>query len=116
LSSVQRYIDDRDRLPFPIFEIEYGSGSAGRDFTWMFVLGSRFNPYRYFSSEFHERRMQNGHDVQTIMIGVAHRQHGGSFLRLAWDPRISVLNSSTTDTETRVSSCFHEIGSLTEQF
>jgi hypothetical protein len=58
---------DRDKLPFPIFEIEYGSGFAGRDFTWMpmqaTIHGSRFNPYRYFSLEFQERRMQTGHDI-----------------------------------------------------
>jgi hypothetical protein len=50
------------------------------------------------------------------MIGVARHQHGGSFLRLAWDPRISILDSSTINTKTRVSSCFNEIGSLTKQF
>jgi hypothetical protein len=111
---------DRDKLPFLIFEIEYGSGFAGRDFTWMSmqvtIHGSRFIPYRYFNLEFQERRMQIGHDGQTVMIRVAQRQHGGSFLRLAWDPGISVLDSSTTDTKTRVSFCFHEIGSLVEQF
>jgi hypothetical protein len=37
--------------------------------------------------------MQIGHDGQTIMIRVAYRQHGGPFLRLAWDPGISVLDS-----------------------
>jgi hypothetical protein len=50
------------------------------------------------------------------MIRVAQRQHGGSFLRLAWDPGISVLDSSTADTEARASFFFHEIGSLVEQF
>jgi hypothetical protein len=48
--------NDRDRLPFPIFEIEYGSGFAACDFTWMpmqaTIHGSRFIPYRYFSLEF----------------------------------------------------------------
>jgi hypothetical protein len=60
--------------------------------------------------------MQIGHDGQAVIIRVEQRQHGGSFLRLAWDPGISVLDSSTTDTETRVNFCFHEISSLVEQF
>jgi hypothetical protein len=110
---------DRDKLPFLVFEIEHGSGSTGRDFTWMFVQdtihGSRFISYRYFNLEFQERRMQTGHDGQMIMIKVVQQQHGGSFLRLAWDPRISVLDNST-DTEVRAIFCFHEIGSLVEKF
>jgi hypothetical protein len=40
------------------------------------------------------------------MIRVAQRQHGGSFLRLAWDPGISIVDSSTTDTEARASFSF----------
>jgi hypothetical protein len=51
------------------------SGSAGCDFTWMYVQatihGSRFIPYRYFSLEFQERRMQVGHDGRMVMIRVA---------------------------------------------
>jgi hypothetical protein len=98
---------DRDKLPFPIFEIEYGSGFADCDFTRMHmqatIHGGRFNPYWYFSLEFQERRMQTGHDSLTIMIRVAQRQHGGPFLRLAWDPGISILDSSTADTETVMS-------------
>jgi hypothetical protein len=111
---------DRDRLPSLIFVIEYGSGFAGRDFTWRpmqtTIHGSRFIPYRYFILEFQERRMQTRHDGQMVMIRVVQHQHGGSFLRLAWDPGISVLDSSTTDTEARASFFFHEIGSLAEQF
>jgi hypothetical protein len=56
-----------------------------------------------FSSEFQERRMQTGHDCQTIMIRVAQHQHGGPFLRLAWDPGISVLEFSANGTEARIS-------------
>jgi hypothetical protein len=37
-------------------------------------------------------------------------------MRLAWDPRISVLDSSTADMEARANFFFHEIGSLVEQF
>jgi hypothetical protein len=66
--------------------------------------------------EFQERRMQSGHDGRMVMIRVAQRQHGGSFLRLAWDPGISVLDSPTADTEARASFFFHEIGFLVEQF
>jgi hypothetical protein len=95
---------DWDKLPSPIFVIEYGSGFAGRDFTWRpmqtTIHGSRSIPYRYFSLEFQERRIPMGHDGWTVMIRVVQRQHGGSFLRLAWDPGILVLVSSTTDTET----------------
>jgi hypothetical protein len=46
------------------------------------------------------------------MIRVEQHQHGGPFLRLAWDPRISVVDSSTADMEVRANFFFHEIGSL----
>jgi hypothetical protein len=36
------------------------------------------------------------------MIRVAQHQHGGSFMRLAWDPGITLFSSSTTDIEERV--------------
>jgi hypothetical protein len=42
-------------------------------------------------------------------------QHGGPFLRLAWDPRISILDYSTTNMEVRISFFFHEIGSLVDK-
>jgi hypothetical protein len=58
--------------------------------------------------------MQTGHDGRTIMIRVAQRQHGGSFLRLAWDLGIPLLDYSIADTEARVSFFFQEIGSLVE--
>lgn len=32
--------------------------------------------------------MQSRHNGQTIMIKAAQHQHGGSFLRLTWDPGI----------------------------
>jgi hypothetical protein len=111
---------DRDKLPSPIFMIKYGSGFAGHDFTWRpmktTIHGSRFNSYRYFNLEFQERRMHIGHDGWTIVIIVEQHEHGGSFLRLAWDPHISVLDSSTVDTEVRANFGFHEIGSLVENF
>jgi hypothetical protein len=92
---------DRDRLHFPIFEIKYGSGFAGHDFTWMptriTIHGSRFSPYRYFNLQFQERSMQIGDNDRTVMIRVAQHQHGGSFLRLAWDPMISVLDRRSTE-------------------
>jgi hypothetical protein len=50
------------------------------------------------------------------MIRVAQHQHGGSFMRLAWDLGISVLDSSTANTEARANFFFHEIGSLVEKF
>ena len=49
-----------------------------------------FNPYRYFSMGFWERRIQYGNDGRTVMIRVVQRQHGRSFLILAWDPVIPV--------------------------
>jgi hypothetical protein len=68
---------DRDRLPFLIFEIEYGSGLADHEFTWLPMSttfhGSRFIPYRYVNMEFQERRMQSGIDGQIIMIRVMQR-------------------------------------------
>jgi hypothetical protein len=78
--------------------------------------GSRVSPYRYVSMEFQERRIQSGHDGRTIMIRVAQCQHGGSFLRLSCDSRISVLDNPTSDTEVRASFFFHEIGFLVEKF
>jgi hypothetical protein len=50
------------------------------------------------------------------MIRVAQHQRGGSFLRIAWDPEISVGDSATVDMEVRASFFLHEIGSLAEQF
>jgi hypothetical protein len=49
------------------------------------VVGSPL--LRYFILKFQERRMQRlGMMVEMVMIRVdTHRQHGGSFLRLAWD-------------------------------
>jgi hypothetical protein len=78
------------------------------------VVGSTLT--KYFSLEFQDRRMQIGHDSRTIMIGVAQRQHGGTFLRLARDPRISVVDNSAADTEARAIFFFHEVGCLVENF
>jgi hypothetical protein len=68
--SIDQYI-----FPFSIFEIKYGSGFAGCNFTWMPILvtihGSIFNPYMYFILYFQERRMQTHHDDWMIMIIVA---------------------------------------------
>jgi hypothetical protein len=50
------------------------------------------------------------------MIRVVQRQHDESFLRIAWDPRISVRDSATTDTEARAIFFSHDIGSLAEQY
>jgi hypothetical protein len=113
-------VSDWDRLPFLIFRIGYDSGFIGRDFTWMpmptTIHDSRFIPYRYVSMELQERGMQSGHDGWMTMIRVVQHQHGGSFLRIAWDPGISVGDSATVDTEVRASFFLHEIGSLAEQF
>jgi hypothetical protein len=47
---------DQDRLIFSIFKIEYGSGFASHDYTWMPMSttshGSRVSPYRHVSMEF----------------------------------------------------------------
>ena len=50
------------------------------------------------------------------MIRVVQHQHGGSFLRIAWDPKISVRDSVVVDMERRDSFFLHDIGSLAEQF
>jgi hypothetical protein len=70
-----------------------------------------------------ERRMYFGNDGKTIMIRVAHCQHGGLFMRLAWDPGITWFGSSISDREGRASSHFQEfshmvlwVGSLEETF
>jgi hypothetical protein len=113
-------VNNQDKLPSPIFEIEYDSVFAGRDFTrrpmQTTIHDSRSIPYKYFGLESQERRIHKGHDDQTIMIRMVQCQHGGSFLRLAWDPGISVLVSPIADTEIGASIFFHEIGSLVEQY
>jgi hypothetical protein len=118
--DAKTYSTWRDRFSLPIHKIEFGNGFANLDFTEMpfqdMVHGSGFSPYRYFSVGFQERRMQTRHVGLTVMIRVMQRQHGGSFLRLSWDLGISLLDNSATNTETRVGFCFHEIGSLAEQF
>jgi hypothetical protein len=71
---------------------------------------------------FQERRAQYEHGDRAIMIRVAQLQHGRSFLRLAWDPGITLFSNSTTDT--KESRCYfqefttrvHGIGFLEEQF
>jgi hypothetical protein len=77
-----------------------GSGFADLDFIELplqvMSLVSRFISYRYFSRGFQERRLQYEHIGQTVMIRVEQRQHDGPFRRLAWDPGITGLSSSTT--------------------
>jgi hypothetical protein len=66
--------------------------------------------------------MQSRYDGQTIMIRVAQHQHGGSFLRLSWDPGITLFSSSVTDKEERrfyfqeFTTGVHGIGFLEEKF
>jgi hypothetical protein len=60
--------------------------------------------------------VQVGHNGWTVMIRVVQRQHGGSFLRLDLDPKISILDNSVADTEARASFFFHDIGYPIEQF
>jgi hypothetical protein len=48
------------------------------------------------------------------MIRVAQHQRGGSFMRISWDPRISVGDNVVVDTEVRANFCSHEVGSLDE--
>jgi hypothetical protein len=78
------------------------------------IHDSRLSPYRCINMELQEREMQSRHDGQMTMIRVAQHQRGGSFLRIAWDPGISVGDSATVDMEARASFFSHEIGSLAE--
>jgi hypothetical protein len=78
------------------------------------IHDSIFIPYRYFRWEYQGRKRKNRHCSWTIMIRVAQHQCGGFFIRLAWDPEISILDDSTTDTEVRANFFFHDIGSLEE--
>ena len=43
--------------------------------------------------------MQSQYDDKTIMIRVVKHQHGGISLRSVWDPRITVFDKLTTDTD-----------------
>jgi hypothetical protein len=111
--------NDRDKLPSLIFEIEYGNVFTGHDFTMRpmqtTIHDSRSIHYKYFGLESQERRIMKGHDDQMFMIRMAQRQHGGSFMRLAWDPVISILVSPIADTEIGSNIFFHAIGSLVEK-
>ena len=49
------------------------------------------------------------------MIRVAQRQPSGLFLRLTWDPGISLLDNLVANIEVAASVYFHEIGSLVGQ-
>lgn len=73
------------------------------------------NFYRHCNLGFQERRMQMGHDGWIVMNKVAQPQHGGLFLRFAWDPGIAILDNSVAGIEGRTSSCLHEFGSIVEQ-
>jgi hypothetical protein len=42
------------------------------------------------------------HEGQIFMIGVAQRQHGGSFLGIGWDLRTSWIGSIATSIDGRV--------------
>jgi hypothetical protein len=75
------------------------------------IMDSGCDPLRHYNLW-----MQSGHNVQSTMIKVAEHQRGGSFLRIAWDPRISVGDSVAIDMEERSNFSSHEIGSLTEQY
>lgn len=44
---------------------------------------------------FQDRGAQLGHDGLIVMIRVVQCQHGGFFLRLTWNPRITLVCSST---------------------
>jgi hypothetical protein len=58
------------------------------------IQDSGFSPFREFSFGFQERMMKNGHVVLMVMIRVAQHHHGGTFLVLFWDPKITFLDSS----------------------
>jgi hypothetical protein len=85
------------------------------------IQDSEFSPFRDFSLGVQERRAQSEHGDQTIMIRGVQHQHDGSSWRLAWDPGITVFDSSTTDTDEMASFHFleftlgmHRIGCLEE--
>jgi hypothetical protein len=94
-----------------MFDFRVGS----YDFTkihWLgIILDSGCDPLRHYILW-----MQSGHDGRTTMIRVAQHQRGGSFPRIAWDPRISVRDSVTVGMEARANFFLHDIGSLEEQF
>ena len=58
--------------------------------------------------------MQAWHETWMVMIRVMQLQHGGPFI----NPNISILDISTTDTDTRASFGFHNMNSIliVEQF
>jgi hypothetical protein len=117
----------RDNFFLLLPRIKFGSGFADFDFIEMpwqdMTRGSGFSSYNYLSLGFQERGMQFGQDGQTIMIRVAQRQHGGFFLRLAWDPGITWFDSLVIDREGRVYAFFQGfshmvlwVGSLEDPF
>jgi hypothetical protein len=116
-----------DKFILSIPRIESGNGFADFDFIKMplhdTIHGCGFNSFRHFSFGFQKRRMEFGYDGQIIMIRVAQHQHGCSFLRLAWNPGITLFGNSATDKDETASFYFQEftlvvhwIGFLKEQF
>jgi hypothetical protein len=56
---------------------------------------------------------QSEYDGRMTMIRIVQHQRGGSFMRIAWDPR--TRDSAVVNTEERVSFFSHEVDSLAEQ-
>ena len=76
------------------------------------VLGPDNHHWFQFGSFFYSY----GHDGWSTMIILAQHQHGGSFLRIAWDPRILVGDSVTVDTKARAIFFSHDTSSLIEKY
>jgi hypothetical protein len=117
----------QDGFSLSILRIGYDSGLADFDSTEVhlqdMIHSSGVESSRNYSLGFQEWRLQSGHDGQTFMIRVAQRQHGGSFLRLVWNPGITLFGISTTDRDGRASPysqefvlMVHWVGSLEEPF
>jgi hypothetical protein len=75
------------------------------------IIDSRLSPYMCINMELQEREMQSRHDAWTMNRVVWHH-HGGSFLRISWDPEILARDNATVNTEVRANFYCHEIGSL----
>lgn len=73
-------------------------------------------PYRYFSLNFQERRVQTHLEIQIVGFGVVQHRHHGLFLGLDWDHRIVVLDNTVANIEVRAIFCSHEVVFLVEQF
>ena len=85
----------RVRFILLIFRIEIDSGWVDIDI--MEMLGrDKLGLHRYPTTRFWEGRIQSELDGRFFIVRAVQHQHGGTLLRLAWDPSITIFSGSST--------------------